>query len=179
MGPGDGLHAGPKSAINGPAMQDFYAKKPNFQTAGKQLAMVRGQDVARVFVPNGLQILQKGLDRITVNKEASETVMKDIAAGSRRKRSRSRSRCRPSRADRPRRRLTRLPDRRRLLAPTFEWVVGGLVFFLVGARPLSSKRKCDRGAVVRAVPSTENVTGVAGLLSMVGGVWSPSSDLWG
>jgi hypothetical protein len=34
-----------------------------------------------VFVPNGLQILQKGLDRITVNKEAAETVMKDIAAG--------------------------------------------------------------------------------------------------
>jgi sn-glycerol 3-phosphate transport system substrate-binding protein len=69
-----------KSAIDGAGMKDFYAKKPNFQTAGKQLAMVRGQDVARVFLPNGLQILQKGLDRITVNKEASETVMKDIAA---------------------------------------------------------------------------------------------------
>jgi sn-glycerol 3-phosphate transport system substrate-binding protein len=69
-----------KSAINGPAMQDFYSKKPNAQTAGKQLAMVRAQDVARVYVPNGLTILQKGLDRITVNKEASETVMKDIAA---------------------------------------------------------------------------------------------------
>jgi len=68
-----------KSAIEGAAMKDFYAKKPNFQTAGKQLAMVRGQDVARVFVPNGQQILLKGLDRITVNKEASETVMKDIA----------------------------------------------------------------------------------------------------
>ena len=60
-------------------MQDFYAKKPNFQTAGKQLAMVRAQDVARVFVPNGQQILLKGLDRITVNKEPAETVMKDIA----------------------------------------------------------------------------------------------------
>ena len=35
--------------------------------------------MARVFVPNGQQILIKGLDRITVNKEASETVMKDIA----------------------------------------------------------------------------------------------------
>jgi sn-glycerol 3-phosphate transport system substrate-binding protein len=69
-----------KSAINGPSMQDFYSKKPNYQTAGKQLAMVRGQDVARVFVPNGQQILLKGLDRITVNKEAAETVMKDIAA---------------------------------------------------------------------------------------------------
>ena len=42
--------------------------------------MVRGQDVARVFVPNGQQILLKGLDRITVNKEPAETVMKDIAA---------------------------------------------------------------------------------------------------
>jgi sn-glycerol 3-phosphate transport system substrate-binding protein len=68
-----------KSAINGAPMKDFYAQKPNFQTAGKQLAMVRPQDVARVFVPNGQQILLKGLDRITVNKEAAETVMKDIA----------------------------------------------------------------------------------------------------
>ena len=32
-----------------------------------------------MFVPNGQQILIKGLDRITVNKEAAETVMKDIA----------------------------------------------------------------------------------------------------
>ena len=38
-----------------------------------------GQDLARVFVPNGAQILIKGLDRITVNKEAAETVMKEIA----------------------------------------------------------------------------------------------------
>ena len=68
-----------KSAIDGASMKDFYSKKPNYQTAGKQLAMVRGQDVARVFVPNGQQILLKGLDRITVNKEPAETVMKDIA----------------------------------------------------------------------------------------------------
>jgi sn-glycerol 3-phosphate transport system substrate-binding protein len=69
-----------KSAIDGPAMQDFYSKKPNYQTAGKQLALVRAQDVARVFVPNGQQILLKGIERITINKEPSETVMKDISA---------------------------------------------------------------------------------------------------
>ena len=67
-----------KSAISGP-MQAFYQQKPNYQTAGKQLELVRAQDTARVFVPNGQQIILKGLDRITVNKEPAETVMKEIA----------------------------------------------------------------------------------------------------
>jgi sn-glycerol 3-phosphate transport system substrate-binding protein len=68
-----------KSAINGASMQDFYSKKPNYQTAGKQLAMVRGQDSARVFVPNGQQLILKGLERITVNKEPAEPVLKELA----------------------------------------------------------------------------------------------------
>ena len=112
-----------KSAIDGAAMKDFYAKKPNFQTAGKQLAMVRGRTWRGSSCRTAQQILQKGLDRITVNKEPSETVMKDIAAGLQKEATPIASRCRPSRADRPRRRLTRLPDRRRLLAPHFR--VGG------------------------------------------------------
>jgi len=67
-----------KSAIAGP-MQSFYQQKPNYQTAGKQLELVRAQDTARVFVPNGQQIILKGLDRITVNKDAAETVMTEMA----------------------------------------------------------------------------------------------------
>jgi sn-glycerol 3-phosphate transport system substrate-binding protein len=68
-----------KSAIEGASMKEFYSKKPNYQTAGKQLAMVRGQDVARVFVPNGQQLILKGLERITVNKEPAEPALKDLA----------------------------------------------------------------------------------------------------
>ena len=49
-----------KSAIESAPMQEFYRQKPNYQTAGKQLAMVRAQDVARVFVPNGQQIAPEG-----------------------------------------------------------------------------------------------------------------------
>ena len=69
-----------KSAISGASMQDFYSKKPNYQTAGKQLELVRGQDVARVFVPNGQQLILKGLERITVNKEPAEPALKELAA---------------------------------------------------------------------------------------------------
>jgi sn-glycerol 3-phosphate transport system substrate-binding protein len=68
-----------KSAISGP-MQAFYQQKPNYQTAGKQLELVRPQDTARVFVPNGLQLIQKGLERITVNKEPADATMKELAA---------------------------------------------------------------------------------------------------
>jgi sn-glycerol 3-phosphate transport system substrate-binding protein len=68
-----------KSAIDGPAMKEFYDKKPNYLTAGKQLAMVRAQDTARVFVPNGQQLLLKGLERITINKEPAEAALKDLA----------------------------------------------------------------------------------------------------
>ena len=69
-----------KSAIEGPTMQAFYREKPNAQTAVKQLPMTKAQDVARVFIPNGDQIIGKGLERITINKEPPEAVWKDVAA---------------------------------------------------------------------------------------------------
>jgi sn-glycerol 3-phosphate transport system substrate-binding protein len=69
-----------KSAITGPSMADFYSKKPNYQTAGKQLAMVRAQDTARVFVPAGQQIILKGLDQITTGTAPVDGIMKQMAA---------------------------------------------------------------------------------------------------
>jgi sn-glycerol 3-phosphate transport system substrate-binding protein len=69
-----------KSAVESQAMQAFYKEKPNAQTAVRQLAQTKAQDVARVFIPNGDQIIGKGLERITINKEAPEGVWKDVAA---------------------------------------------------------------------------------------------------
>lgn len=67
-----------KSAIESAPMQNFYKEKPNYQTAGKQLALVRPQDTARVFVPNGQQLILKGLERVTINKEPAEAALKDL-----------------------------------------------------------------------------------------------------
>jgi sn-glycerol 3-phosphate transport system substrate-binding protein len=68
-----------KSAVTGP-MQAFFQEKPNFLTTVKQLELTKPQDAARVFIPNGDQIIGKGLERITINKEPAEGVWKDVAA---------------------------------------------------------------------------------------------------
>ncbi|MDP8924027.1 MAG: ABC transporter substrate-binding protein [Chloroflexota bacterium] len=68
-----------KSAVEGP-MQSFYAEKQNFLTTIKQLPLTKPQDAARVFIPNGDQIIGKGLERITIQKEPAEPVWKDVAA---------------------------------------------------------------------------------------------------
>lgn len=69
-----------KSAIAGAAMTDFYAKRPNFKTVVEQLPKTRPQDAARVYIPNGDQIIGKGLERITINGEPTEAVWKDVAS---------------------------------------------------------------------------------------------------
>ena len=68
-----------KSAIEGP-MQAFYATRPNFLTTVNQLPYTRAQDAARAFIPNGDQIIGKGLERIVISKEAPATVWPDIKA---------------------------------------------------------------------------------------------------
>jgi len=42
------------------------------------LALTRPQDSARVFVPNGDQIIGKGLERITVQSEDVATVFAEV-----------------------------------------------------------------------------------------------------
>jgi len=68
-----------KSAITGSSMADWYVKHPNFKTVVDQLPKTRPQDVARVYIPNGDQIIGKGLERITVAGENPDTVWKDVA----------------------------------------------------------------------------------------------------
>lgn len=69
-----------KSATSGKEMTEFYAKRPNFKTVVDQLPKTRAQDAARVYIPNGDQIIGKGLERITINGEPAEAVWKDVAA---------------------------------------------------------------------------------------------------
>lgn len=67
-----------KSAAESDAMKSYFAEFPQFETAVKQLALTQPQDSARVFVPNGDQIIGKGLERITVQAEDVATVFAEV-----------------------------------------------------------------------------------------------------
>ena len=68
-----------KSAIESEEMQAFFAENPNFQTAVEQLPLTQPQDSARVFIPNGDQIIGAGLERITINLEDPRPVFDEVA----------------------------------------------------------------------------------------------------
>jgi sn-glycerol 3-phosphate transport system substrate-binding protein len=68
-----------KSAIESEEMQAFFAENPNFKTAVDQLPLTRPQDAARVFIPNGDQIIGAGLERITINFEDPQAVFDEVA----------------------------------------------------------------------------------------------------
>ena len=67
-----------KSAVQSAEMQAYFKERPTFKTAVDQLPKTRPQDAARVFVPNGDQIIGKGLERIIVNKEDVAKVFGDV-----------------------------------------------------------------------------------------------------
>jgi sn-glycerol 3-phosphate transport system substrate-binding protein len=67
------------AAIQSPEMKTFYDAHPNFKITIDQLPKTRPQDSARELVPNGDQIIGKGLERLTANGEPAEAVFKDIA----------------------------------------------------------------------------------------------------
>src|SRR5579864_603204 len=60
-------------------MKAFYEQHPNFKTTIDQLPKTRPQDSARELVPNGDNIIGKGLERITTNNEPADGVFKDVA----------------------------------------------------------------------------------------------------
>ncbi len=68
-----------KSAATDPKMVEFFGTKPNFKTAVDQLPNTKPQDAARVFIPNGDQIIGKGMERILVGGEQVEPVFADVA----------------------------------------------------------------------------------------------------
>lgn len=69
-----------KSAVESEEMQAFFEENPNFRTAVEQLPLTQPQDSARVFIPNGDQIIGGGLERITINHEEAQPVFDDVAA---------------------------------------------------------------------------------------------------
>jgi sn-glycerol 3-phosphate transport system substrate-binding protein len=69
-----------KSALESKEMQDYFASFPQFKTAAEQLALTQPQDAARVFVPNGDQIIGKGLERITVQSDEVAAAFADVQA---------------------------------------------------------------------------------------------------
>jgi len=68
-----------KSATASQEMQNFYKENPNFKTAVEQLPKTRQQDAARVWIPNGDQIIGKGLERVTVQQEDPAGVFAEVA----------------------------------------------------------------------------------------------------
>ncbi len=68
-----------KSAVESEEMKRFYEENPNFRTAVEQLPKTRPQDAARVFIPNGDQIIGKGLECVTINQEEPQVVFTEVA----------------------------------------------------------------------------------------------------
>jgi sn-glycerol 3-phosphate transport system substrate-binding protein len=69
-----------KSALDLPDMKAHFDAFPQFKTAVDQLPLTKPQDSARVFVPNGDQIIGKGLERITVQAEEVAAVFAEVQA---------------------------------------------------------------------------------------------------
>jgi sn-glycerol 3-phosphate transport system substrate-binding protein len=67
------------AATQSAEMKAFYEQHPNFKTTVDQLPKTKPQDSARELVPNGDEIIGKGLERITANNEPAEGVFKDVA----------------------------------------------------------------------------------------------------
>lgn len=69
-----------KSAVAIEEMQAFFEENPNFRTAVEQLPLTEPQDAARVFIPNGDQIIGRGLEEITINLTEAQPALEDVAA---------------------------------------------------------------------------------------------------
>ena len=69
-----------KSALEDPTMVTYFDEFPQFKTAVEQLALTQPQDSARVFIPNGDQIIGAGLERITVQSDDVATAFADVQA---------------------------------------------------------------------------------------------------
>ncbi len=68
-----------KSAVESDEMAAFYDDFPQAKTAVDQLPKTKPQDYARVFIPNGDQIIGGGLEQITVNQVDAADAFADVA----------------------------------------------------------------------------------------------------
>jgi sn-glycerol 3-phosphate transport system substrate-binding protein len=65
-----------KSAVD--LMEDAFAREPQRRVALEQLELTSPQDSARVYLPDGDQILGRGLERIMLQNEAPADVWPDV-----------------------------------------------------------------------------------------------------
>jgi sn-glycerol 3-phosphate transport system substrate-binding protein len=68
------------SAIESPEEQAYLEENPNARTAVEQLPLTQPQDTARVFIPNGDQILGRGWEQILVNNRPAAEVWAEVQA---------------------------------------------------------------------------------------------------
>jgi sn-glycerol 3-phosphate transport system substrate-binding protein len=68
-----------QSAVDSEEMQAFYDENPQAKTAVEQLPKTAPQDEARVFIPNGDQIIGGGLEQITVNQVDAADAFAEVA----------------------------------------------------------------------------------------------------
>jgi sn-glycerol 3-phosphate transport system substrate-binding protein len=68
-----------KSAVESEEMQAFFVENPNFKVAVEQLALTRPQDPARIYIPNGDQIIGTALERIMIDQDDVQAVFDEIA----------------------------------------------------------------------------------------------------
>ena len=68
-----------KSAIQSEEMQTFFDEFPNARTAVDQLELTEPQDAARVFIPNGDQIIGGGIEQITINTVDAADAFAEVA----------------------------------------------------------------------------------------------------
>lgn len=66
------------SAIESDSMQAFLKENPNSETAIKQLPKTQPQDSARVFIPNGDQILGRGWEQVLVKGVAVQDAFDEV-----------------------------------------------------------------------------------------------------
>jgi sn-glycerol 3-phosphate transport system substrate-binding protein len=66
-----------KSAVD--LMAEAYDREPQRRVALEQLELTQPQDAARVYIPDGDQILGRGLERMMLQDEAAEDVWPDVA----------------------------------------------------------------------------------------------------
>jgi sn-glycerol 3-phosphate transport system substrate-binding protein len=68
------------SAVDSPEEQAFLDENPNARTAVEQLPKTQPQDSARVFIPNGDQILGRGWEQILVQNRPAAEVWAEVTA---------------------------------------------------------------------------------------------------
>ncbi|WP_273888121.1 ABC transporter substrate-binding protein [Rubrobacter naiadicus] len=67
------------SAIASSEMRDYLKKNPLFKVAVEQLPKTRPQDLARTIIPNGDQIIGKGIENIIDNNQPAKTAFASVA----------------------------------------------------------------------------------------------------